>query len=247
MGDSSELAKEVGDLILINNDFAIILKAIEQGRVIYMNIKKSVAYILSNSFVEITLIFGAMLLGLPAPLSVAQILFKHLICDGPSDIVLGFESAEDNLMKKEYLIDHKRKQILDGEVMTIISGVSVIIGLIGLLVFVYFYNKTGDLEFTRTVTFISVAAVDAVYIYSFKSLKFSIFKMQRFFKNKYVFLATIYGVALLLISVYVPVVRDALGNILIAPKYFVIPLAVSLFSIIWVELVKAVVRKNNLA
>ena len=94
VGTATDVAKETADLILLDNNFSTVVAAIEEGRVIFENIRKVVGYTLSNSFAEVLLVFGAMLLGWPAPLLVAQILWIHLICDGPSDIVLGFEPKE---------------------------------------------------------------------------------------------------------------------------------------------------------
>ncbi len=91
VGSATDVAKETADLILLDNNFSTIVAAIEEGRIIFQNIRKVVAYTLSNSFAEVLTIFIAMILGWPAPLIVAQILWIHLICDGPSDIVLGFE------------------------------------------------------------------------------------------------------------------------------------------------------------
>ena len=99
VGSATDVAKETADLILLDNNFRTVVAAIEEGRVVFENIRKVVAYTLSNSFAEVLLIFGAMLLGWPAPLLVAQILWIHLICDGPSDIVLGFEPQENGIME----------------------------------------------------------------------------------------------------------------------------------------------------
>ena len=92
VGTATDVAKETADLILLDNNFRTVVAAIEEGRIIFENIRKVVAYTLSNSFAEVLLVFGAMILGWPAPLLVAQILWIHLICDGPSDIVLGFRA-----------------------------------------------------------------------------------------------------------------------------------------------------------
>ena len=83
---------------MLDNNFKTIIAAVEEGRTIFENIRKVVAYTLSNSFAEVLTIFVSMLLGWPAPLLVAQILWIHLICDGPSDIVLGFEPKEEGIM-----------------------------------------------------------------------------------------------------------------------------------------------------
>ena len=101
VGSATDVAKETADLILLDNNFRTVVAAIEEGRVIFENIRKVVAYTLSNSFAEVLTIFVAMLLGWPAPLLVAQILWIHLICDGPSDIVLGFEPKEKGIMDEK--------------------------------------------------------------------------------------------------------------------------------------------------
>jgi len=83
VGTASDVAKETADLILLDSNFRTIVAAIEEGRVIFENIRKVVAYTLSNSFAEVLTIFTAMMFRWPAPLAVAQILWIHLICDGP--------------------------------------------------------------------------------------------------------------------------------------------------------------------
>jgi Ca2+-transporting ATPase len=79
VGGASDVAKEAGDLILLDSNFKTIVAACEGGRLILSNIKKVVGYVLSNSFAEIVLILGTILLDLPAPLTVVQILWIHLI------------------------------------------------------------------------------------------------------------------------------------------------------------------------
>ena len=98
VGSATDEAKETADLILMDNNFRTIVAAMEEGRVIFYNIRKVVAYMLSNSFAEVLTIFVAMMLGWPPPLAVAQILWIHLICDGPLDIVLSFEPKEAGIM-----------------------------------------------------------------------------------------------------------------------------------------------------
>src|SRR4030042_2398081 len=113
VGNASDVAKEAGDLILLDNNFKTIVAAVEEGRLIFSNIKKVVAYVLSNSFIEIFLIFGSIVLNLPYPLTVIQILWLHLICDGPPDIILGFEPPEKSIMQ-ESPKKIKKESILSG-------------------------------------------------------------------------------------------------------------------------------------
>ena len=130
VGSATDVAKETADLILLDNNFRTIVAAIEEGRIIFQNIRKVVAYTLSNSFAEVLTIFVAMLLGWPAPLMVAQILWIHLICDGPSDIVLGFEPKEPGIMDekpkslKEPILNHLGLSLIG--VISVSSAVAVL-------------------------------------------------------------------------------------------------------------------------
>lgn len=247
MGDSSDLAKEAGDLILLNNDFKVIIDSIEQGRLVFVNLKKTIAYVLSNSLVEIIIILGGILLKLPAPLLVGQILWKHLICDGPPDIVLGLESKEQDLLKdhRNYNLDRKRG-ILDRSIIVMVLGVSLLIGLIGLFIYIYFMNHTQNLNEARTILFASIASVDLIYIYSFKSLRTPIFKIRNFFDNKWIFAASIYGFGLLLVAIYLPAINKLIETVPINPMDFLLQIGIGVISIAWVEVIKYLIAKKLL-
>jgi len=212
LGTGSEVAKEAGDLILLDNNFRTIVATCEEGRLIFSNLKKVVSYVLSNSFAEIILIFGAMLAGLAAPLTVAQILWIHLICDGPPDILLSFEPKEDSLMKKrpQELV---RENILSRQMITLVLAISTTIGFSALFVFNYFLKSSGDLTLARTVAFAALATVDLFYIFAFKNLEKLIWQTENFFANKYLFLGVIYGLILVAAAVYVPALNRLLGTI----------------------------------
>jgi len=137
MGDSSDVAKGTADLILLDNNFSTIVEACEQGRLIYENIPKVISYILSNSFVEIVVILGSIFLNLPLPLTIAQILWLHLICDGPPDIVLSFEPPTSSLLRKNPR-EIRRKPILGSITKWIILAVTLSAGLISLINFSIF-------------------------------------------------------------------------------------------------------------
>lgn len=245
MGESSDLAKESGDLILMDNDFRTIVKAIEQGRLIFANIKKVVTYVLSDSFVEIIIIFGAILLGLPAPLTVAQILIIHLICDGPPDIALGFEPKEADLMNHYRQFHNKKgKSILDKQTYLIIIGVSFIIGILGLMIFYLSFRNSQDLNLSRTITFCSIAAVDLIYVFSFKSLRHPI-RIKEILNNKWLLGACIYGFTILLASVYFPLLNKIIGTVPLAFKFLMLQVGLGLIAMIWVEIVKFFVKKRD--
>ena len=237
IGAGTDVAKEAGDLILLDNNFKTIVAACEEGRLIFSNIKKVVAYVLSNSFVEITAIFGAILLNFPPPLTVAQILWIHLICDGPPDIVLGFEPKEKMLMQ-ESPKNLKKEGILDNLTMFLIFAVSITAGVLSLFLFWYFGFKKGDLNLGQTITFATIASVDLIYIFAYKNLKKPIIKTENFFQNKYLFWGISFGFLLLFLAIYLPFCNKILGTVPLDLFHWLLVFSVALITTLIIELAK---------
>jgi len=110
LGSGSDVAKSAADLILLNNGFSTIVAAVEQGRVIYDNIKKVILYLLSDSFSEVILIFLSIILGWPLPLLATQILWINLVTDGFPSMALTLEPEENEIMNESP--QARRKPIL---------------------------------------------------------------------------------------------------------------------------------------
>ncbi len=243
VGSATDVAKEAADLILLDNNFGTIVSAIEEGRIIFANIKKVVAYVLSNSFAEIVLIMGAIILKAPLPLTIVQILFVHLICDGPPDIVLGFEPKESGIMKEK-----PRKlaenNILELSMMVLIILISLTAGIAALVAFVSFLNG-GEPILARTVAFAVIGAIDLTYIFAYKDLNQPIFKMKNFFENKYLLAAVFYGLVLLLLGIYHPWFNSVLGTTPLSLTHWLPIVGASLVTIFWVEIVKYFSQARN--
>ncbi len=208
VGTATDVAKETADLILLDSNFRTIVSAIEEGRVVFANIRKVVAYTLSNSFAEVLLVFGAMLLGWPAPLLVAQILWIHLICDGPSDIVLGFEPKEEGIMEEKP--KPISEPILDRLGLSLIGIISVVSAVVGLVLFGHYYLQVGDPVEGRSIAFASFAVNSMVYIFAYRSLRHSVLKGNPLSANKPLVWAVAGGLALALIPFAVPGLRTLL-------------------------------------
>ncbi len=237
LGNGSEVAKEAGDLILLDNNFKTIVAAIEEGRTIFANIKKVVAYILSNSFVEIFLIFGSILMRLPYPLTIAQILWIHLICDGPPDIMLCFEKKEKGIMDEKPR-NLQKESILSRPLKLLIFSISLIVGIICLMIFRFYLKTDSGLDFARTLIFASVAMVDLIYVFSFRNFKESILKTRSFFENKFLIFGVIYGLILTFVAVYLPALNRLLGTVPLKPAYWILVLGIGILGIILTELFK---------
>ena len=209
VGGATDVAKETADLILLDSNFKTIVAAVEEGRVVFDNIKKVVSYTLSNSFAEILLIFGAMIMGWAAPLVVAQILWIHLICDGPVDIVLGFEPAEEGIMREKP--KPLSEPILGKLGIGLIAAISITAAAGCLAMFGHYWLIHHDLTLARTLSFATLAIISLVYVFAYRSMRRSIFHAGHLFANKPLLVSVAGGFVLAIGAVVVPAVRRLLG------------------------------------
>lgn len=237
IGSGTEVAKEAGDLVLLDGNFGTIVSAIEEGRRIFSNIKKVVAYVLSNSFVEIFLIFGATLFKLSAPLAIVQILWIHLICDGPPDIALGFEPQEKDIMQQDPK-SIRQEKILSNKMRLLVFIISFFVGGATLFIFYYYSVVLNNFALAQTITFASVAAVSLIYIFSYKNLKRLLIKTENFWDNKILILTVIYGFILVFVAVYVPFFNKILGTVPLGLNHWFIVFGVGLFATAIIEVSK---------
>ncbi|MGD8373600.1 MAG: HAD-IC family P-type ATPase [Candidatus Woesebacteria bacterium] len=243
VGSATDLAKETSDLILLDGNFATIVAAIEEGRVIFSNTRKVIAYALSNSFAAVLIVFFAIILGWPAPLAVAQILWINLICDGPSDIVLGFEPKEQGIMReKPRSLNAPILTRLSLSLVAIISSISAVLGLV---VFGY-YNYLGDPVRGQSMVFASFAINSMIYIFSYRNMKQSIIKSGSPFANKYLIYAVVAGIFTEFMAFWVPSLRAALGLVELSWQEWGVVFSIALLLVIIVEVGKSVTKKMHL-
>ncbi|KAI8820159.1 Ca-transporting ATPase [Fimicolochytrium jonesii] len=141
MGKSgTDVAKEAADMILVNDDFATVLYAIEEGKSIFYNIQNFLRFQLSTSFAALSLIAIATLVGLPNPLNAMQILWINIICDGPVAQSLGVEKVDPDVMKRPPRV--QSEPIVNRELVGRVLGsaAAVVVGT----VFVYAQNVVPD-------------------------------------------------------------------------------------------------------
>jgi Ca2+-transporting ATPase len=238
VGNASSVAQETAGLILVDSNFRTVVNAVEEGRVIFENIKKVVAYVLSNSFVGIFTLFGAIIMGWPVPLTVPQILWIHLICDGPSDIVLGFEKGEKQIM------DEKPKSLKEGLLdnwgRILIFAISIISASLSLLLFWYMWQVYGDIASGRSIVFTVLAVQELIYIFSYRNLRRSIVRSGNFFANKALFGAVVLGFGQQLLALYVPFLSNALEVVPLHLPDWGLVLGVVFTMVLVVEIVKYV-------
>ena len=243
VGNATDVAQETASVILLDSNFGTLVNSVEEGRIIFDNIRKVVAYVLSNSFAEILTIFGAFILGWPVPLTVAQILWIHVICDGPSDIALGFERAEEGIMDEPPR--SLKESVLNRNSRFLIVAISFTSALLCLLLFRYFWQVDGDIKLGRTVVFAVLGVQELIYIFSYRSLRSSILKTNHFLSNKPLLASVALGIGQQAIALYVPLLNGVLGVVPLDVMGWAIVLGVSFTMLAIVEGVKFAARHKD--
>ncbi|WP_371381378.1 cation-translocating P-type ATPase [Sporomusa aerivorans] len=198
----TDVTKETADMVVSDDNFATIVSAVEEGRVIYTNIKKFVYFLLSCNASEVLVIFFAILFGWPIPLLPIQLLWVNLVTDAFPALALGVEKKEPNVMR---LKPRNPAEPLLGKNLKIMIGVqSAAIAVTVLGAFQYAlttYNR--DLDIARTFAFVTLITTQIICAYAARSEHYSSFTLG-FFSNKFLNAGVLLSFALLLLSVYGP-------------------------------------------
>lgn len=242
VGNATDVAKETADLILLDNNFRTIVAAVEEGRVIFENIRKVVAYVLSNSFAEVLTIFAAMILRWPAPLAVAQILWIHLICDGPSDIVLGFEPKENGIMDDRP--KSLKEPILPRLGLSLIGVISVASTIAALLIFGHYFGIHGNAVEGRSLVFASFAVNSMIYIFAYRSMRQPLTRMTLLRRNLPLVWAVLTGLLLVAVAFTVPGLRGLLGIVPLGLTQWLLIAGVACALLLAVEIGKAIENRR---
>ncbi len=193
----TDVSKEASDIILLDDNFATLVSAVEQGRLIYSNILKVVKFLLTGNLSEMILIGGGAILGLPAPLLPIQILWINFVTDGPPALALGFDSASSHLMETT---PRKRLGLLSRDSLRFILLGGVSISLICLLTFYFVFTAWG-LTTSRAVTF-TVMVVLQMF------LPFIMRRHHSILSNKKLFVSVVIILVIQLLIITIPSLRS---------------------------------------
>ena len=213
----TDVAKGASDMILTDDNFTTIVHAIEEGRNIYNNIKKSVIFLLSCNLGEVITVFLSILFFWPVPLLPTQILWINLITDTLPAISLGIDPGDKDIMKRKPR-NPKDSFFANGAAFNAILGGSLI-GILTLLAFYFGLHEHGYslgsknipedvLTYARTMSFVVLAASQLLYSLSMRSATKSIFKVG-LFSNMYLIGAIIAGFILQLGVISIPFLANA--------------------------------------
>lgn len=206
----TDVTKQAADVILLDDNFASLVDAVEQGRTIYANIRKFVRYLISCNIGEVVTMFVGILMGLPIVLLPTQILLVNLATDGLPAIALGMEPTEKSIMKKAPR--HSDDSFFSGGLMSRIVFRGILIGLCTLASFVAALRLGGTLEVARTCGLFTLVVSQLVHVFECKSEEKSIFGIN-IFSNMWLFGAVILSFCILLAAIYIPSIAFIFENV----------------------------------
>jgi len=235
LGSGTDVAKEVSDIVLLNDDFSVIVAAVEQGRSVLENIRKVITYLLSDTFTEIILIGASIIFAFPLPVTAVQILWVNLIEDGFPSIALAFESKEKGLMKQKPY--GHNFPLLTREMKVIIFIIGLITDLILLGLFFWLWNQNHNIAHIRTMVFTALSIDSIFYIFSCRSLRRNIWHIN-IFSNKYLVIAWVVSFFALIATIYLPILNTLLKTVPLGFYDWMILMGLGLLELGLIEIVK---------
>lgn len=238
----TDVAKNTSDVILTDDNFATIVHSVEEGRIIYANIKKFISFLLSCNIGEILIVLIAILLNLEEPFVPIQLLWLNLVTDSFPALALGVEKGEEDIMDQpprdpdEPILD-KHSAILIG-----LQSVAITIATLG----AYFYGLKHygtDINGARTVAFATLILSELLRSYSVRSTKHTVFHIG-IFSNKKLVIGTAISTILMLIVIYIPGLNDLFYTVPLGLKEWSVILPLSFLPFIVGELRKVFFKHN---
>jgi len=259
----TDVAKGSADMVLTDDNYASIVAAVEQGRIIYDNIRKFVFFLLSSNIAEIMIIFLATLAGVPTPLTVIQLLWLNLLTDGAPALALAMEKGDPAIMErhprptKEPIVNATMRLgiVVQTFAQTLATLGAFAIGLIWHLragdhlsggqnpiTFLLQYDWRGvDVLTAETMAFATLSLCELFRAYTVRSERLSVFRLG-IFSNRYMQYAVGLSIALLLIVVNVPFLQPVFNTHFLSPREWAVVVGMAIIPAIAEELTKLYLR-----
>lgn len=242
MGSGQDVAKETADIVLLDNNFATIVRAVREGRIIKDNIRKVITYLLGGGFTEMILVGASVVFGLPLPVLAPQILWVNLIDDSFPAFTLAAEPAEKDVMRRK---PEGSRGLLTPEMFVIIFAIGILTDLLVFGAFVWFYTNGYDLAYVRTISFANLGISTIFLVLALRSLRQSIFSMH-VFSNPAIWGSIAVAAMALFGAVHIPFLQMILHTVPLQWEHWMLVLAIGLSNLVLIELAKWVFRSDVL-
>ncbi len=260
----TDVAKGTADMVLTDDNYASIVAAIEQGRIIYSNIRKFVFFLVSSNVAEIVIIFVSVLAGLPMPLTAIQLLWLNLLTDGAPALALAMERGDPDVMqrpprpKREPIINNSMR--LGIIIQTFAQAGCVLLAFVlglswhltealpageNVLWHLLRYDWRGvDVQTAETMAFVSLSLCELFRAFTVRSERVSIFRLG-FLSNRWMLYAVGLSVALLLLVVNTPFLQPIFNTHFLSGREWLVVLGLAIIPAIAEEITKYFLRARD--
>ena len=199
----TDMARETSDIILADDNFATIVNAVEEGRIVFNNSRNTSFFLVTTNIAETVTLLVCILIGLPLPLTATQLLWLNIVTDGITDMALATEPGHEGTMKEKPLA--KQEKIMNRAVLPLIFINVGVMSILTITAFFFFIDE--GLEKARTAAFVIMSFTQLYNVFNLRSLKVSVFKLG-FFTNKYINWGVGLSTVLLIIITQVPMLSS---------------------------------------
>ncbi|MDD2486352.1 MAG: HAD-IC family P-type ATPase [bacterium] len=239
----TDVAKEAAKMVLLDDNFATIEAAVEEGRTIYTNLKKVILYLFSTNLGEVVTILVSVLAGLPLPLLPVQILWINLATDGVAVIPLGLEPMERGVMKEPPR--DPEESLLTADMLIFIIFVSLIMATGTLLLF-HLYASGQDFARARTIAFTAMVTFQLFNAFSCKSVRESVLN-RNLLNNRFLIGAVLFGFILQMGALYLPFGNHIFRTVPLDVPTFLLTIGITALIIPALEIIKLLFLREQRA
>ena len=238
----TDVSKETADVVLTDDNYTSIVAAVEEGRIIYSNIRKFVFFLVACNVGEILIIFISMLAGMPIPLVPIHLLVLNLVTDGAPALALGMEQGEPDIMKRPPRPPREPVINRNMVISIIIIAAADTIAVLSLFA-IALARFPGNVMAAQTMAFTTLVCSELLRAYTSRSEQESLFSIG-IFSNRWMVLATVSSFALLLLMLYVPYLQPFTSTVAPGLTDWLVMLPFILLASITAELIKVYIRNR---
>jgi Ca2+-transporting ATPase len=238
----TDVSKETADIVLTDDNYTSIVSAVEEGRIIYSNIRKFVFFLISCNIGEILIIFLSMLFGLPIPLRPVQLLLLNLVTDGAPALALGMEKGDLDIMKRP---PRPTKEPVINWEMQIGTAVQAIAMTAAVLLAYFFAMRMypQNIGHAQTIAFVTLCLSELLRAFTARSEHQGLFSIG-FFSNRWMVWAVLGSALLVLIVTYIPLLQPFFDTVPLNLTDWLVMIPFILFASIAAEITKVYIRNK---
>ena len=237
----TDVSKEAAAVTLLDDNFATIVAAVEEGRIVFSNIRKYLTFLLSSNVGEILLMAGAALAGMPLPLTAVQILYVNLATDGLPALALAVDPPDADLMRRKPR--DPRAGVFTRPLMVLLLAGGLWSAVVNISLFAWLLRSGRPLAEAMAMTFVSLVLIQFFKAYCYRSDRYSV--LRKPFANRWLNLAVGWELVLLSVIVYAPFLQEPFGTFRFAWTDWALTAALAFTVVPVLEAVKWLERRGT--